>query len=83
MHVHIGMGVFLACAVLLRNRRHGMLLAWSIVAGLQALNELFDARDWINWTGSVNWSEAVRDFGVTLFWPTVLLLGWRWIRPTR
>jgi hypothetical protein len=31
----------------------GMLLAWSIVVGLQTLNELLAARDWINWTGSI------------------------------
>lgn len=61
----------------------GMLLAWSIVAGLQTLNELLDARDWINWTGSVNWSETAKDFGATLFWPTVILLSWRWIGPKR
>lgn len=83
IHVHFGLGLFLACAVLLRNRRNGMLLAWSIVAGLQTLNELLDARDWINWTGSVNWSETAKDFGATLFWPTVILLSWRWIGPKR
>ena len=80
MHVHFGLGLFLIFAVLLRNRRNGMLLAWSIVASLQALNELLDARDWINWTGSVNWSETAKDFGTTLLWPTVILLIWRFVR---
>lgn len=83
MHVHLGLGLFLVCAVVLRTRRNGMLLAWIIVVGLQTFNELLDARDWINWTGSVNWSEAAKDFGATLFWPTVLLLSWRWVGPAR
>lgn len=35
MHVHFGLGLFLACAVLLRTRHNGMLLAWSIVVGFR------------------------------------------------
>ncbi len=80
LHVHFGLFVFLACAVLLRRLRHGMVLAWTIVAVLQATNEAFDARDWINWTGTVNWSEIVKDSIATLFWPTVLLLLWRRVK---
>ncbi|WP_272010772.1 hypothetical protein [Roseovarius sp. ZX-A-9] len=79
LHVHFGLALFLACAFLLRKRRYGMLLAWGVVAVLQALNEILDARDWIIWTGSVNWLETAKDFGTTLFWPTVLLLAWRWV----
>lgn len=80
LHVHFGLFVFLAFAILLRNRRYGMLLAWGIVASFQAINEAFDARDWINWTGTVNWSETTKDSVATLFWPTVLLLTWRWVK---
>lgn len=74
MHVHFGLGIFLTVALLLRRRRHGLLIAWCVAAGVQTLNEVLDARDWINWTGSVNWSETAKDFGATLFWPTVLLI---------
>lgn len=80
LHVHLGLFVFLTRAVLLRRRRHGMILAWTVVAALQATNEAFDARDWINWTGTVNWSETIKDSVATLFWPTVLLLIWRWVK---
>ena len=79
-HVHFGLFVFLLISFLLRNRRHGMLVAWIVVAALQAINEALDARDWINWTGSVNWFETAKDSIATLFWPTVLLLTWRRIR---
>jgi hypothetical protein len=77
MHVHFGLGVFLSCALLMRKRRNGPLWAWCIVVLLQTMNEAMDARDWINWTGSLNWTETARDYAATLFWPTVLLLIWR------
>lgn len=61
LHVHFGLLVFLTCAVLLRRRRHRTILAWTIVALPQATNEAFDARDWISWTQTVNWSETTKD----------------------
>lgn len=76
MHVHFGLGVFLTFAVLLRERRNGVLISWFIVASLQTLNEMLDARDWIHWTGTVHWTETFKDYVTTLFWPTMLLLGW-------
>ncbi|MEM6625027.1 MAG: hypothetical protein AAF674_22650 [Pseudomonadota bacterium] len=81
MHTHFGLLVFLAFAVLLRHRRYGLLLGWVIVATIQIINEALDARDWINWTGTVNWSETVKDTVATLFWPTLLLVILPWIRP--
>ena len=56
-----------------------MVLAFGIVAGVQTVNEILDARDWINWTGTVNWAETIKDFVATLFWPSVLVLTWRFI----
>ena len=79
LHMQFGMAVFITCAILLRNRRNGLLLGWCILALIQTINEVLDARDWITWTGSVNWSETAKDFAATLFWPSVLLLSWRWI----
>ena len=79
IHVHFGLALFLIGAVLLRNRRKGVLIAWCVGAFLQIVNEVLDAREWINWTGNVNWSEFLKDTGATLFWPTVLVLIWRWI----
>lgn len=79
IHVHFGLATFLVLALLLRKYQRGALIAWFIVAGLQFLNEAMDARDWINWTGTVNWPEVTSDTFATLFWPTVLLLLWRHI----
>lgn len=79
IHVHFGIAMFLICALILRKYRAGPLIAWSIVAACQIVNEFMDARDWINWTGSVNWNEVIKDSVWTLFWPTVFVLVWRWI----
>lgn len=83
IHVHVGLAIFLSCAILFRKRRHGLLMAWLVVATLQAFNELLDARDWVNWTGSVNWGEIAKDCVATLFWPTVIILSWRFLRTAR
>ncbi|MFZ5965222.1 hypothetical protein ACOXXX_19940 [Thalassococcus sp. BH17M4-6] len=83
LHVHFGLFVFLFIAMLLRNRRYGALMAWIVVASLQAINEALDARDWMNWTGSVNWGEIASDTIATLFWPTVLLVLWQSLGPRR
>jgi uncharacterized membrane protein len=81
LHTHLGLAVFLVLCVLLRNRKRGMLVAWFCVFLIQIFNEALDARDWINWTGAVNWHETIKDSASTLFWPTVLLLlGPRWIQ---
>ena len=77
LHVHLGLAIFLSVALLLRRWHHGPVMAWLIVAVLQSLNEIMDAGDWINWTGTTNWAETARDTGATLLWPTVLLLLWR------
>ena len=83
LHVHVGLAVFLALALLLRRWRFGVLIAWVALIFLQVVNEALDARDWIMWTGDVNWAETAGDFGQTLFWPTVLLLLWAGISRRR
>lgn len=75
MHVHVGLAIFLLCALLLRRHRHGAGLAWLAVLALEIVNEGLDARDWILWTGHVNWPETARDMIDTLLWPSLLLAG--------
>jgi hypothetical protein len=77
IHLHAGLAAFLGVALLLRRHAAAPLVAWLCVAAVQAANEALDARDWIGWTGQVNWRETLGDTVVTLFWPTVLLLLWR------
>ena len=83
IHINFGIGAFLTATMFLRKRKYGFLIAWMTVACLQTLNELLDARDWIRWTGVVNWKETAKDYFITLFWPTVMLISWKWIGPAR
>ena len=76
LHVHFGLAGFLSTALLFLKFRRGALTAWFVVVVFQAINEALDARDWVNWTGNVNWPELMKDTAATLFWPTMLLLLW-------
>lgn len=77
IHVNIGMAVFIILALLLRNRRHGGVIALAILAGLQIANEAVDAMIEMNRSGRIRWGEGWRDTVATLFWPTVVFLVWR------
>ena len=79
-HVHFGLAAFLVIFVLLRGHRYGGWIAFGCVAVLQLANEIFDAVDWIRWTGAVHWRDAVSDTALTLFWPLVLVLVLRFGR---
>ena len=71
-HIHAGLALFLMGALALRRRKHGFVLAWVVVFVGQTANEVMDARDWLMWTGTVNWPETAKDYVRTLFWPSVL-----------
>ena len=73
-HVHIGLALFVIGALLLGRRKHRFVLAWLIVAVAETANEVLDARDWVMWTGTVNWPEMAKGYFLTLFWPSVLCL---------
>jgi hypothetical protein len=77
MHGHVGLAIFLLCALLLRRRRHRLALSFVVTAALEIANESLDARDWIVWTGHVNWPETAKDIVDTLLWPSVLLAATR------
>ena len=74
LHVVVGLAAFLALSRLLKRQRHGALVALALVAAAQCLNEVLDARDWIRWTGRVNWAEAAWDTVLTLALPVALSL---------
>ncbi|GGD31902.1 hypothetical protein [Aureimonas glaciei] len=77
MHGHVGLAIFLSCTLLLRRRRHPVALAFLVTAALELANEGLDARDWISWTGHVNWPETAKDIVDTLLWPGILLFATR------
>ena len=73
-HLHIGLALFLIGALVLGRRKHRFVFASLIVAVAQSASEALDARDWVIWTGTVNWPEIARDYFLTLFCPIVLCL---------
>ena len=81
LHMHVGLGLFLLLACLLRRHRWGVPAALGIVLALEIGNEVSDAVDWVRWTGAPNFIETGRDIASTMVWPVVLALGlvvWRW-----
>lgn len=79
-HVLLGIVLFLVAGFLLRRRTYAPALSLGSVAALQAINEGLDALDWIGWTGTVNWREAVMDTVRTLVGPFILALVWAVLR---
>ena len=62
-----------ACESLKATTRLMNVIAWLATLSLEMVNEGLDARDWILWTGHVNWPETARDMVDTLLWPSILL----------
>jgi len=74
LHVLLGIIFFASFAFLFRHHRHHLLLALFGVALLQFVNEAFDAVQWILWTQSIGWQEALHDTVITLMLPTIFVL---------
>ena len=77
LHVHAGLTVFLIGFVATRRLDRRNVYAWLLVLGLELLNKVLDASEWIAWTGHVNWLELAEDLANTILWPSVLLVGMR------
>lgn len=73
LHAPLGLMLFALLAVALRRRRNRFGLAVVGVFGLQLVNEIFDAVQWVIWTGRIPWAEAAQDTLVTLVLPVVIL----------
>lgn len=84
LHVHIGLGLLLIAALLLRRRPDDW-RCWTIVLAVGVANEVLDAlaatgrgQPWV--------IESMRDLMSTMLWPTMLLLFgralWRGRPPT-
>lgn len=73
LHVHVGLAVFFAAALLLR-RPLSSPLPWFAAFGAALLGELLDMRDDLAGIGTWRWHASVHDLLNTLFWPTIILL---------
>ena len=83
LHLPLGLLAYLVFAWILRGRRLAPLWALLPVVTLQGVNEVLDARDWWNWTGTISWSEAWTDTLATLALPTALAASWMMWRRAR
>lgn len=75
LHVPVGVLIFLGAAILLRRRQNALAKGFGILVIVQLLNEVVDGIQWIFWTGTVHWDEALRDTGLTLALPLALIMS--------
>lgn len=69
MHVHVGLGIYLAVQLIVRTRR-GSMVALNTVFAAEMLNELMDRLA----TGSWRWPDTLADVALTMMWPVAITL---------
>lgn len=80
LHVHIGLGIFIAVRLLWR-RRYGWLLAWIAALAAALGGEWFDLRSQFG-DGPLTPNTAHwHDVWNTMLWPTLLAIIGRWLQP--
>ena len=74
LHIPVGLLFFgLFCALFRVFPRCGLWSALAVIV-VQLINEYVDALQWLRWTGSVNWREAVVDTVLTMVLPGLLVV---------
>ncbi|KKB84688.1 hypothetical protein VW29_09905 [Devosia limi DSM 17137] len=71
LHIHIGLGIYIAAMVLFR-RGPASIVPWLVVLVAQLANELLDGIH--HGALDIDVTGALRDIGNTMLWPTVVLL---------
>lgn len=80
LHVYAGLTVFVVVRLIWR-RRGGWWLAWVAALLLATMVEWLDLRAEASQTGPQPDGAHWHDIWNTMFWPTMLLLFGRWLRP--
>lgn len=78
LHVHAGLLLVTAAALVLRRAPWDW-RCWLAAAVPESANELYDVFQTAYSTDEGNWASAWHDWWVTMLWPTVILLGYRWL----
>ena len=75
LHVHVGLGLYVAAALLLRSFSS----PWPLiaVAVAEAVNEALDRMAFGSW----RFADTAGDVANSLFWPLVLFIAVRWLAP--
>ncbi|MEQ9637819.1 MAG: hypothetical protein RLW68_17290 [Devosia marina] len=77
LHIHVGLAFYLAAMLVLR-RGPASWLPWFALLGLEIFNEALDT--WHHGQVHLDLNGSAKDIVNTMFWPTVLLLAFRWRR---
>ncbi|MCU0728941.1 MAG: hypothetical protein MUF41_02390 [Sphingopyxis sp.] len=80
LHVHIGLGIFVAVRLLWR-RRYGWLLAWVAALAAALGGEWFDLRSQYGNGPFTPDTAHWHDVWNTMLWPTLLAIVGRWLQP--
>lgn len=78
LHIHAGLLLLVAAALVLRRAPWDW-RPWLVVAAVESANELYDVFQTAYVTDEGNWASAWHDFWLTMLWPTVILLVFRWL----
>lgn len=71
LHIHLGLAVFVAVALVLRKPLRSA-VPWLATAAIAFTGELVDMRDEIGSLEHWRWGASLHDVINTLFWPTLL-----------
>jgi hypothetical protein len=82
LHVHVGLALFLASALLFRWPLRSW-KPWAVAAAAALVGELWDLRDTLMVGSAVPWAGQGKDLVSTILWPTVLMLLARYTRVLR
>ena len=76
LHVHVGMAIYLATLMVVRNRR-GAVIALQVVLAAEFGNE---AMDWLAASPQWTWSDTISDIVLTVMWPAAITAVGSWRR---
>lgn len=76
LHVHVGMAIYLATLMVVRNRR-GSTIALQVVLAAELGNE---AMDWLEGAPQWTWGDTISDFILTMLWPAAITAVGAWRR---
>ena len=78
LHIHLGLAIFIVLVVLAR-RGPGSWIPWLGVFAFELINEAMDIFHWHEGAFSFEIGDSFKDLANTMFWPTAVVLGARFV----
>ncbi|ROM73480.1 hypothetical protein BK654_22910 [Pseudomonas brassicacearum] len=76
LHIYVGLALLITASCTTRKSL-GSFSSWLVVLAGASLIELFDLMDDKESLGYWRWAASLHDIANTLFWPTVLVVAYR------